>query len=122
MTLEEMKTDYRQAKDKKAQICIIADQALLTPYEVATMLRESGEDVDARWFAQKKWRAPKAEPKEEPKEEPKPERKAEVDLDVLVRYVIKAGPFVARRCNMNSEWLVAATLLMLAASQRGERA
>ena len=124
MTLEEMKTDYRQAKDKKAQIPIIADQALLTPWEVSVLLHDAGEDVDMRWYAQKKnWqRKEPAEKKEEPKEEPKPERKAEVDLDVLVRYVIKAGPFVARRCNMNSEWLVAATLLMLAASQRGERA
>ena len=120
MTLEEMRTEFRQAKDPKAQIPIIADQALMTPWEVSVLLHDAGEDVDMRWYAQKKnW---KPEKKEEPKEEPKPERKAEVDLDVLVRYVIKAGPFVARRCNMNSEWLVAATLLMLAASQRGERA
>ena len=67
MTLEEMRIDYREAKDKKAQIPIIADQALMTPWEVSVLLHDAGEDVDMRWYAQKKnWK------KEEP---PKPAMK-----------------------------------------------
>lgn len=117
MTLEEMRIDYREAKDKKAQIPIIADQALMTPWEVSVLLHDAGEDVDMRWYAQKKnWK------KEEPPKEIPAERRDELDLAKLAKAIIKAGPYVARRCNMNSEWLVAATLLMLAASQRGERA
>lgn len=117
MTLEEMKTDYRQAKDKKAQIPIIADQALMTPWEVSVLLHDAGEDVDMRWYAQKKnWK------KEEPPKDIPAERRDELDLAKLAKAIIKAGPYVAQICKVNSEALIAATLLLLTATEKGDRA
>ncbi|MCR5174635.1 MAG: hypothetical protein K6C09_08430 [Oscillospiraceae bacterium] len=50
MDIEEMKVEYRLAKDQKEQIRLIADQCLMKPREIADMLRNAGEDVDTRWF------------------------------------------------------------------------
>lgn len=50
MDIEEMKVENRLAKDQKEQIRLIADQCLMKPWEIAAMLRNAGEDVDARWF------------------------------------------------------------------------
>ncbi len=50
MDIEEMKVEYRLAKDQKEQIRLIADQLLMKPWEVAAMLKNAGEDVDIRWF------------------------------------------------------------------------
>ena len=63
MDLEEMKIEYRQAKDQKAQIRLIADQCLMKPWEIASMLRNAGEDVDKRWF-------PKPQPKQKKQRTP----------------------------------------------------
>lgn len=136
MTLEEMRAEYRQAKDPKEQIVIIADQALMTPYEVATMLREAGEDVDRRWFAQKKnWQkeSEKEEPKEDPMEKLKEAvKKAEAKMHdpVLKKYapdmlgvldeIVNMAPYIANVYDLDAN-LLAATAILLMVVPRGER-
>lgn len=119
MTLEEMRIDYREAKDKKAQIPIIADQALMTPWEVSVLLHDAGEDVDMRWYAQKKnWqRKEPAEKKEEP--EPKDEH---TKLVQVAKAIVKAAPIIAKECGVNQEALTAVAILLLAATEKGDRA
>lgn len=50
MSIPDILKEYREAKDKKAQILILADQNQLKPYEMASLLRSNGADVDARWY------------------------------------------------------------------------
>ena len=145
MTLEEMRAEFRQAKDPKEQIVIIADQALMTPYEVATMLREAGEDVDRRWFAQKKnWQ--KEETKEETritkeealealkeavkraKEQKKEEdqqmtrvRQRRFDVLELVDAIIRISLDTADIFGVDAISLAASTLVILMVPRRGER-
>lgn len=138
MTLEEMRAEFRQAKDPKEQIVIIADQALMTPYEVATMLREAGEDVDRRWFAQKKnWQkdAAKEEPKEDPMEKLKEAvKKAEAtmhdpvlkkcapDLLGVLDEIVGMAPYIANIYGVDDANLLAATAILLMVVPRGGRA
>ena len=50
MTIDEIQRDYREAADKKDQIKILAEQNLVTPYEMLVILKNYGEDVDMRWY------------------------------------------------------------------------
>ena len=128
MTLEEMRIDYREAKDKKAQIPIIADQALMTPWEVSVLLHDAGEDVDMRWYAQKRnWNPKKEEPKDNKpdektaREEPK-EESEHTKLVKVAKAIVKAAPIIAKECGANQEALTAVAILLLAATERGDRA
>ena len=50
MSIPDILKEYREARDKKAQIPILADQNGLKPWEMAKLLRANGADVDARWY------------------------------------------------------------------------
>lgn len=50
MSIPNILKEYREARDKKAQIPILADLNQVKPWEMAKILRANGADVDARWY------------------------------------------------------------------------
>ena len=50
MSIPDILKEYREARDKKEQIQILADQNQVKPSEMAKILRANGADVDARWY------------------------------------------------------------------------
>lgn len=49
MTEEEIVRDYREARDKSAQIKILAQRNLCAPLQIAQLLQEKGEALTAFW-------------------------------------------------------------------------
>lgn len=49
MTEEEIVRDYREARDKSAQIKILAERNLCTPLQIATLLQQKGEALTSFW-------------------------------------------------------------------------
>lgn len=50
MSIPDILKEYREARDKKAQIPILADLNQVKPWEMAKILRANGADVDARQY------------------------------------------------------------------------
>ena len=50
LLIKEICREYREAKDQKAQVKILADLNGMTPYEMLSLLRDAGQDVDMRWY------------------------------------------------------------------------
>ena len=48
--IKEVCREYREAKDKKAQVKILAELNGMKPYEMLQLLKDAGEDVDMRWY------------------------------------------------------------------------
>ncbi len=49
MTEEEIVRDYREARDKSAQIKILAERNLCAPLQIATLLQQKGEALTSFW-------------------------------------------------------------------------
>lgn len=69
MSLDDIRKEYRTAKDRKEQIKILAQLNETTPRVILEMLHDAGEAVDMRWYNRPK-RAQKAETPEQPAEIP----------------------------------------------------
>lgn len=69
MSLDDIRKEYRTAKDRKEQIKILAQLNETTPRVILEMLHDAGEAVDMRWYNKPK-RAQKAETPETPAEIP----------------------------------------------------
>lgn len=67
MSLDDIRKEYRTAKDRKEQIKILAQLNETTPRVILEMLHDAGEAVDMRWYNRPK-RAQKAETPEQPAE------------------------------------------------------
>lgn len=65
MSLDDIRKEYRTAKDRKEQIKILAQLNETTPRVILEMLHDAGEAVDMRWYNRPK-RAQKAETPETP--------------------------------------------------------
>lgn len=50
MTDFEILTEYREAKDKKKQVKILADRNVCGVWEMALFLKELGAEINLRWF------------------------------------------------------------------------
>lgn len=93
MSLEDIRKEYRTAKDGKEQIKILAQLNETTPRVILEMLHDAGEAVDMRWYNKPK-RAQKAETPETPEQAmPKPEIHQPLDymtsgalLEILGRF------------------------------------
>jgi len=67
MSIEDIRKEYRTAKDRKEQIKILAQLNETTPRTILEILHDAGEAVDMRWYSRPK---PKAETPEAPAAEP----------------------------------------------------
>ena len=73
MSIDDIRKEYRTAKDRKEQIKILAQLNETTQRVILEMLHDAGEAVDMRWYNKPK-RAQKAETPETPEQAmPKPE-------------------------------------------------
>ena len=93
MSIDDIRKEYRTAKDGKEQIKILAQLNETTPRVILEMLHDAGEAVDMRWYNKPK-RAPKAEtPETQEQAMPKPEIHQPLDhmtsgalLEILGRF------------------------------------
>ena len=70
MSIEDIRKEYRTAKDRKEQIKILAQLNETTPRTILELLRDEGEAVDMRWYSKPKPKERKAETPEQPAAEP----------------------------------------------------
>jgi hypothetical protein len=50
MTDSEILREYKEAKDPKAQVEILADENVVSIWEMATHLKKIGADINLNWF------------------------------------------------------------------------
>jgi len=54
MSIEDIRKEYRTAKDRKEQIKILAQLNETTPRTILEILHDAGEAVDMRWYSRPK--------------------------------------------------------------------
>ena len=119
MSIPDILKEYREARDKKAQIPILADQNQVKPWEMAKILRANGADVDARWY---KSPQQKKEERDERAEERaalvaeqmvriKEEREAKAATKADVQWLKDRAQRIAERTGADP-WEIYATVIM----------
>jgi hypothetical protein len=82
MNENEIVRSYRESKNKKQQIGILADMNCCEPEQIKEILKKNGVDLRGGNYRAKKEEAPKEDAKADP---PIPERKIEIPEEQIVK-------------------------------------
>lgn len=84
MTDSEILREYKEAKDPKAQVKILADENVVSIWEMATHLKEIGADIKLNWFGKYNPKITNGIKTQQPVKAPAPEPEEDI-FAILIR-------------------------------------